>query len=117
MDYIALEEAPVPSARGDSGSEAGLCGAGQTGLSDAARAWLAGFPEKTRPKKLADAYPRIANRLAELSSRPHYYSRYLDQLLRDDRGGRRGFPRQVSLDIAALKIHFINECSGTHCDI
>lgn len=69
--------------------------------------WLATLPAGVRPDRLAKAFPRIANQMAHLAARPVHYGCYLDDLLIDRRGGRRGFPAEVRADIEALQLHFL----------
>lgn len=76
-------------------------------LSAATFKWIASMPLKLRPYQLARQFPRIANRLAETWSRPEICERYLDELIMDSRGGRKGFPPEVATEIAALKAHFM----------
>lgn len=76
-------------------------------LSAATFKWIASMPPKLRPFQLARQFPRIANRIAETWSRPEICERYLDELIMDSRGGRKGFPPEVATEIAALKAHFM----------
>lgn len=69
--------------------------------------WMAGLPAKTRPYELAKQFPRIANRLAESWISPMRCERYLNELMMDSRGNRKGFPADVAAEIAALKAHFL----------
>lgn len=79
----------------------------QQALADSTFGWLAEFEKGARPEVLARKYPRIANKLAELWKRPTQCERYLDDLLLDNRGGRKGFPPDVAAEITALKMYFI----------
>ena len=56
--------------------------------------------------KLADGFPRIVNKLAELWKRPYHADRYFDSLLHDTRGGRAGFPLSVLNEISSLYEHY-----------
>ncbi|HYD95785.1 MAG TPA: hypothetical protein VEC01_10700 [Noviherbaspirillum sp.] len=76
--------------------------------------WLATLPADVRPDNLAAQYPRIANRIAQLWKRPLYCERYLDDLVMDLRGDRRGFPRLVATEIAALKVYFLRTANVAH---
>jgi hypothetical protein len=75
-------------------------------LSPATVAWLAALPEDVRPTELPRAYSRIANRLAELWTHRDACDRYFDDLTRDRRGKRTGFPMAVAQEIAVLKKHY-----------
>lgn len=72
-----------------------------------AKILLGGLPEEVRPQQLAEKYPRICNRLAELWSEPELVIHYFDDLLIDNRGGREGFPLGVLMEISKLKEHFL----------
>lgn len=79
--------------------------------------WLATLPKEVRPRILGVAYPRIANRLAEIWARPLQCERFLDELMMDMRGNRKGFPRDVAAEIAALKVYFISINRTIHFDV
>lgn len=79
--------------------------------------WLAELPANIRPQALVRLYPRIANRLAEIWKRPLQCECYLDELMMDTRGNRRGFPREVAAEIAALKVHFLSISTAIHYDV
>jgi hypothetical protein len=68
--------------------------------------WIETLPLEMRPKALSVAFPRIANMLAMLSSRPDAMMRYLNDLLIDRRGGRRGFPPDVVRELRGLTAHY-----------
>ena len=75
-------------------------------LSDEAVAWLAELPESVRPKQLALRYARLANRLCKMWNEQAKCERFLDELMTDRRGGRKGFPLQVATELATLRDHF-----------
>jgi len=52
--------------------------------------------------KLADAFPHIVNKLANVWKRPYLADRYFDELLHDTRGSRAGFPLTVLTEISNL---------------
>lgn len=79
--------------------------------------WLAALPPHVRPHLLSRHYPRIVNRLAEIWHRPLQSESYLDELMMDKRGSRRGFPRDVAAEIAALKTHFLSTAKVAHFDV
>lgn len=54
---------------------------------------MASLPESDRPTPLAKQYARIANMFATLWSRPEECRRYFDELLIDQRAGRKDFRR------------------------
>ncbi len=65
--------------------------------------WMLGLAPTLRPRLLCEHYPRIANQIAELWPHPEERARFLDALLTDARGGRRGFALGVRREIEALR--------------
>jgi GNAT superfamily N-acetyltransferase len=74
-------------------------------LNRAALAWLDQLPRDLVPLSLAMRFPRIVNRLARFWDSPRAIDEYLDQLLVDRRGRRKGFPKRVIEDLSALARH------------
>lgn len=73
-------------------------------LQTATRAWMGQLPSCLELPALSGRYPRIANRLASLWSKPALCERYIDELLFTDRPeGRCGFPPAVYREIMQLK--------------
>ena len=70
--------------------------------------WIVALPEAARPKKLADANPRIANALAECWDDAVRANAYIDDLLTDRRGGRRGLPPEVKEELQLLQQLLVN---------
>jgi hypothetical protein len=66
--------------------------------------WMATLP--FQPMALAKTFPRIANTLTALWSRPDMLSGYLSDLLVDKRGGRQGFPADVLEELHALRAYY-----------
>jgi len=64
------------------------------------------LPEDIRPKVTAEKYPRVVNKLGTLWKRPDEFVEYLDELLVDKRGKRKGFPLSVALELASVKDHY-----------
>jgi hypothetical protein len=56
--------------------------------------------------KVADLFPHVVNKLAQLWKRPFHADRYFDDLVHDHRGGRIGFPLAVINEISALHNHY-----------
>ena len=75
-------------------------------LLDATVAWIAELPYTARPTELARHFPRIANSIAELWRRVSRCEEYLDSMLVDQRGDRKGFPPAVALEITALRAYY-----------
>ena len=70
-------------------------------LLDATVAWIGGLPSTVRPTELAQRFPRIANSIAELWPRVERCEQYLDSLMVDQRGDRKGFPMAIALEVAS----------------
>jgi hypothetical protein len=68
--------------------------------------WLVALPTETRPKALPVRFPRVANGLASRWSEPQRCLAYLEDLLIDKRGNRRGFPIDVLHELAGLKNYY-----------
>jgi hypothetical protein len=79
--------------------------------------WLAVLPVAARPKALAQRYPRIVNRLAAIWKHPLQCERYLNELMLDKRGSRKGFPLDVASEIATLKLHFLSTTDALQFDV
>lgn len=70
--------------------------------------WLLALPATVRPHKLAQRYPRVANRICALWGQPRQCSDYLDELLLVRRPvPRQGFPSEVAKDIAGLTAYYL----------
>ncbi len=65
--------------------------------------WIQTLPEEVRPRALLPQFPRIANKLARTRDDPGEFCMYLDQLLTDQRGARRGFPADVHNELSVLR--------------
>lgn len=68
--------------------------------------WLVTLPEHVRPAELTRRYPRIANKIARLWRQVARCEEYLDDLVEDRRGGRRGFPMGVARELTVLRRHY-----------
>ena len=75
-------------------------------LLDSTLAWMAELPYAVRPVELGRGFPRIANSLAELWRRVARCEAYLDSMVVDERGDRKGFPPAVALEITALRAYY-----------
>jgi hypothetical protein len=75
-------------------------------LRDATTLWMAGLPQAVRPITLARKFPRIANSIAELWRRVARCEEYLDTLVVDLRGDRKGFPPEVAQELTALRSYY-----------
>jgi hypothetical protein len=68
--------------------------------------WMTGLPFDVQPRALARRFPRIANALAALWTRPAEATDYLNDLLVDHRGGRQGFPLEVLDELHTLNAYY-----------
>ena len=75
-------------------------------LLPATRRWLDSIPAEIRPIGLVAHFPRIANLIAVHWNSPGDCSAFIYSLLYDQRGGRRGFPGDVSRDISNLRLYY-----------
>ena len=78
-------------------------GAADKALTGHALDWLMQLPAALRPQRLCAGYPRVANRLAAAWPDRRAAAVALDELLRDRRGGRRGFPEAMRAELVALR--------------
>src|SRR5438552_15731244 len=75
-------------------------------LNPAGEALLAYIEESARPKELAAAFPRIVNHMAKLWKIPREMNRYLEELLTDTRGKRKGFPLNTLMALSTLNDYY-----------
>ncbi len=68
--------------------------------------WILKLPDHVQPRHLQVRYPRVANRLAAEWERVAVCESYLDSLITDKRGGRKGFPLAVAQEIAVLRDYY-----------
>ena len=72
-------------------------------LLDTTLSWMARLPKDVRPMVLAARYPRIANNIAGMWRRVARCEEYLDTLVVDRRGNRKGFPPDVAQELNNLR--------------
>jgi hypothetical protein len=77
------------------------------------QALLASIDLGYRPEALAQLFPRIVNRMAELWKQPAQIERYFEELLIDHRGNRNGFPLKVLIDLSTLKGYYQHNAFAT----
>jgi hypothetical protein len=65
--------------------------------------WAAGLPAGVQPSALLQRLPRIANAIARLWRDTIALRQYLDELLVDRRGGRRGLPPEIHNELLTLR--------------
>lgn len=86
-------------------------------LSPLTPAWVRDLPRHVRPFELCMVYPRIANRIARSWDYVDLLESLFLELLVDHRGGRKGFPSAIALEI--LRLHSFHEdraSKGEFCD-
>ncbi len=74
----------------------------------ATRSWYASLPKDLQPAVLMTSYARIANVIAANWTDANALAAYMDSLLTDRRGNRRGFPADVLRELMALTLHAQN---------
>lgn len=67
--------------------------------------WLLRLPMDLRPNRLSQQLPRLANQIADAWSDPARCLAALDDLLTDNRGGRRGLPHELREEVLTLQRH------------
>src|SRR5258706_9612481 len=65
--------------------------------------WCASLPDNIRPNALVRRYARIANLIAVSWGDWKWFRVYMESLLTDSRGNRRGFPPDVLSNLVALQ--------------
>lgn len=72
-------------------------------LAGATMDWLTKLPPSVRPRKLSEELPRVANQMAAVWSDRAQCLAAIDDLLVDHRGGRRGLPLPLLLELQSLR--------------
>ena len=70
--------------------------------------WLERLPSEVQPNALMQRFARVANLIAASWSDPKAFATYMDSLLDDKRGDRRGFPPEVQAELIVLKEYYEN---------
>ena len=68
--------------------------------------WVASLPPNVQPTALLRRYARIANLIAATWEDPKSFDAYIESLLTDTRGSRRGFPSDVLSELVALQRYY-----------
>lgn len=68
--------------------------------------WMHKLPAEVQPVALLKQFPRIANALAHTWHDSSEFERTLDDLIIDRRGGRRGFPAEVTEELLVLRDYY-----------
>lgn len=74
-------------------------------LTGAAMDWVIGLPPALRPHATCEHFPRVINAIAESWQDAAYSLQVLEHMIKDYRGGRRGFPAAVLRELAGLHAH------------
>ena len=67
--------------------------------------WVIGLPPALRPHVACEQFPRVINAIAASWTDTALSLQVLEHMINDYRGGRRGFPRAVLDELAALRAH------------
>ena len=79
--------------------------------------WANSLPDDIRPIAVLRRYPRIANLIVAVWADRKCFHAYMESLLTDRRGGRRGFPPDVLAELISLKrYHDTLEPASLRCD-
>ena len=70
--------------------------------------WFSALPDDVQPLALLRRYPRIANLIVAVWADRKCFGTYMESLLTDQRGGRRGFPPDVIEDLVSLRRYHAN---------
>ena len=68
--------------------------------------WIMKLPPQIQPRHLQVKYPRVANRIAALWGDPPGCESFLDDLLTDNRGGRKAFPLNVATEVSSIRDYY-----------
>ena len=70
------------------------------------------LPDLKYPQALVDDFPRIANKIVELKDDKKKLREYFDALANDMRGGRKGFPVSVLMNVQDLREAMVGDATG-----
>jgi hypothetical protein len=74
-------------------------------LTGQAMDWVIGLPPTLRPHATCEQFPRVINAIAASWADATHSLQVLDHMVKDYRGGRRGFPDTVARELAALQAY------------
>jgi len=74
-------------------------------LTGEAMDWVVSLPTALRPHTSCEQFPRVVNAVASSWGDLHFSLQVLDHMINDYRGGRRGFPPAVLMELQALLAH------------
>lgn len=84
----------------------GAGGGGAELLRTATLQWILKLPPHVQPRHLQLRYPRIANKIAAEWEHVTVCETYMEGLLTDKRGGRKGFPLSVAQELASIRDYY-----------
>jgi len=73
---------------------------------------LRALPDEVKPRQLAGQFPRVANLVAMHWDDDVAFPAYLEALVTDQRGGRRGFPEVVRDELRTLRDYWFRTRFG-----
>lgn len=85
-------------------------------LSASARTLMRQLEGKVPLGNVADQYPRLMNRVAELWDQPRELEAYFGELITDSRGNRQGFPFQVLKEVNLLRVFYVTRVHPRRLD-
>lgn len=68
--------------------------------------WMENLPPDVQPTALLRLHARIANLIVATWRDPKAFGAYMDSLLHDKRGNRRGFSSEVEAELVTLKRYY-----------
>jgi hypothetical protein len=68
--------------------------------------WMENLPAEVRPTELLRLYARVANLIAASWRDAKTFDTYMESLINDKRGNRRGFPPSIRAELMALKHYY-----------
>jgi hypothetical protein len=81
-------------------------------LSSETESYFRALPGLKYPQALVDEFPRIANKIVELKDDKKKLREYFDTLASDMRGGRKGFPFSVLMNVQDLREVMVGDATG-----
>jgi hypothetical protein len=67
--------------------------------------WVESLPPRVRPMALMRRFARVANLIAATWGHLEHFETYMESLLNDKRGNRKGFPPDVLAELVTLEVY------------
>ena len=67
--------------------------------------WVEALPPRVRPMALLRQFARVANLIAATWGDVEAFETYIESLLTDKRGNRKGFPPEIVEELSALEVY------------